>query len=227
MQLLVHGMLFLRVRILQQAHQPLTTHMTRFLLIRHATTDAVGITLSGRSSGVLLNQQGLAEAKTLAERLKHLHLDHIYSSSLERAMDTAKTIGSMLQLNVAGEDAFLELDFGAWTAQSFSQLEGTPAFGLFNSFRSGSPVPGGESMLAAQARFVGGMDSLYQKHPGQNIAIVSHSDMIKAALAYYAGIPIDLMQRLEIYPASVSIIERYPDTVRIKLLNHTGPIAFS
>jgi probable phosphoglycerate mutase len=200
--------------------------MTRFLLIRHAVTDSVGKSLTGRMPGVPLNDEGKRQAQVLAQRLAMLPIAAIYSSPVERAFQTAEVVAKVLQVSTVPNDDFLELDFGQWTGASFDALSSEVSFQRFNSFRSNSRIPGGESMLEAQLRIVRGMQALCEKHMGQTVAVVSHSDMIKAAVAYYAGIPLDLFQRLEISPASVSIIEMYEATARIGVVNDQGGIRF-
>ena len=79
-------------------------------------------------------------------------------------------------------------------------------------------------MVEAQLRMIKGIEKLYKQHTNQTIAIISHSDLIKATIAYYAGIHLDMFQRLEIDPASVSILNIGDETARILLLNHTGEI---
>ena len=106
----------------------------------------------------------------------------------------------------------------------FEELQSQKQFQLFNSFRSTTRIPGGELMLEAQARIVAGLQKLCIQHPNETVAVVSHSDLIKAAVTYYAGIPLDLFQRIEISPASVSILEVYEETARIMLVNDTGGI---
>lgn len=113
------------------------------------------------------------------------------------------------------------MDFGEWTNCSFDELQHQKSFQLFNSFRSASRIPGGELMLEAQARIVAGLQKLCVQHTNETVAIVSHSDMIKAAIAYFAGIHLDMFQRIEISPASVSIVEVYEETARIMLVNGT------
>lgn len=198
--------------------------MTKFLLIRHATTDAVGKKLSGRTAGVHLNEQGLEQAQHLARRLHHLPISAIYSSSLERAMETAAPIAKLLNLKTIICEDFLEMNFGEWTNLSFEEVRQQPRFQHFNSFRSNTRIPGGEAMLEAQARMVAGLQKLGMQHPGKTVAVVSHADLIKAAVTYFAGIHLDLFQRIEISPASVSIVELYDETVRIMLVNDTGGI---
>lgn len=195
--------------------------MTRILLIRHATTDAVGQRFSGRLPGVLLNAEGQAQAQQLAARLAAVPLHAVYSSPLERALQTAELLAQAHGLQPLGCDDFVELDLGSWTNKTFQELHDDPQFHLFNSFRSGTRIPGGELMLAAQARMVAGLQRLAGQHPQQTVAVVSHSDLIKAAVAYYAGIPLDLFQRLEISPASVSVLEIYAESARLITLNST------
>ncbi|HET7896397.1 MAG TPA: histidine phosphatase family protein [Flavisolibacter sp.] len=200
--------------------------MTRFLLIRHATTESVGKSLTGRSPGVPLNEEGKSQAQLLAQRLAVLPIAAIYSSPVERALQTAELVAKVLQLSTLSNDDFLELNFGQWTGAGFDTLAADVQFQRFNSFRSNTRIPGGETMLEAQARMVRGLQALGEKHNGQTVAVVSHSDMIKAALAYYAGIPLDLFQRIEISPASVSILEVYEETARILVVNDRGGIRF-
>jgi probable phosphoglycerate mutase len=198
--------------------------MIRILLIRHATTDAVGKRLSGRLPGVHLDKEGEKQSNMLADRMVDVPVAAIYSSPLERALETAAPIAKMHRLNTITSDNFLEIDFGTWTNCSFEQIQNDPAFQRFNSFRSVTRIPGGESMLEAQARIITGLQQLHAKHVNETVAVISHSDLIKAAIAYYAGIHLDMFQRIEISPASVSILEIFEETARILLINHIGEV---
>lgn len=198
--------------------------MTRFLLIRHATNNTVGKRFAGRMAGVHLNEEGQQQAQQLAVRLAGLPITAVISSPLERAVETAEPIAQLLQLETVLCEDFLEIDLGEWTNSAFEDLAGDQQFHLFNTFRSCTRVPGGELMLEAQARVIAGLQKLYTQYPQGTVAVVTHSDLIKAAIAYYAGIHLDLFQRIEISPASVSIVELYEETARIQLLNHTGEI---
>jgi broad specificity phosphatase PhoE len=198
--------------------------MTRFLLIRHAVTDATDKRLVGRSAGVRLNEQGRALAQALAERLSAAPIAAIYSSPLERTLETAEPMVRLLGIDAVPCEDFLEVEFGEWTDAAFDQLSGQLSFQRFNSFRSCSRIPGGEFMLQAQSRMVIGLDRLRGRHPQQTVAVFSHGDMIKAAIAYYAGVPLDLFKRIEISPASVSVVEIDDDTVRLLTVNDTGTV---
>jgi probable phosphoglycerate mutase len=89
----------------------------------------------------------------------------------------------------------------------------------FNSQRSVTKIPGGESFLDVQARIVAELELLSTEHADGRIAIVSHADVIKAAVGYATGTPIDLLQRIEISPCSVSIIALDKREVKVWAVN--------
>nr|MDQ2899794.1 histidine phosphatase family protein [Acidobacteriota bacterium] len=92
----------------------------------------------------------------------------------------------------------------------------------FNTQRSMTRISGGELMLEVQSRVLTEIETLRARHPDGCVAIVSHMDVIKAAIAHFAGIHLDLLFRFEIAPASVSIVEVSEHGPRILLLNDTG-----
>ena len=196
--------------------------MTRFLLVRHAAIDAHGRTLPGRMPGVHLNAQGRLQAQALAQRISGVPVSALYSSPLERAIETAEPIAKLLGLETVVSEGLLELGFGDWTGAAIEELANLEAFQRFNSFRSCAPVPGGESMLQAQARMVAALHALHARHPDAHVAVIGHGDLIKAAIAHYAGIPLDLFQRLEVSPASISVVDIDDATVRIMAVNDTA-----
>lgn len=79
-------------------------------------------------------------------------------------------------------------------------------------------------MAEAQLRIVKGLEKLRLQHDDQTIVVVTHGDLIKAAVAYYAGIHLDMFQRIEISPASITIIEIHEEIVRLLVINDTGEI---
>ncbi|MEG3193417.1 histidine phosphatase family protein [Lysobacter sp. D1-1-M9] len=196
--------------------------MTRFLLIRHAAIASSGKSLAGRMVGVHLDQRGRRQARALAEQLAGASIAALYSSPLERAVETAEPIATLLGLPVVTCEDFLELAFGQWTDRTFDELATDPRFECFNTLRSCAPVPDGEFMLQAQARMIIGLEKLRLRHPQTTVVVVSHGDLIKAAIAHYAGIPLDLFQRIEIGLASTSIVEVDDRVIRILAVNAGG-----
>lgn len=196
--------------------------MTTFLLIRHASCGGLGRTLWGRTPGVCLNETGRIEARRLAERLRGITLQAIYSSPLERALETAETIARSMNLEVSTNPAFDEVDFGDWTGKSFDTLANDERWRRFNSVRSATRIPGGESFVEVQTRIVTEMERISAHN--ERVAIVSHADVIKAAIGYFTATPIDLLQRIEISPCSVSAIVIENDSVRLLTINNTSDL---
>lgn len=198
--------------------------MTTFLLVRHATCDHLGRSLAGRAPGVRLNEAGRREAERVAARLAAAGLDAIYSSPLERTMETATAIAARAGLRVEPVADLQEIDLGAWTGCTFEALRGDPEWGRWNSTRSLVRPPGGESMLEVQARAVAALERLRASHREDRVAVVSHSDVLRAAIAYYVGIALDLLLRIEVDPASVSTLVVTDWGARLAGLNDTGAL---
>jgi len=180
--------------------------VTTFLLIRHAMCDHVGHVIAGRSPDVHLNAAGLAQAARISELLDSVPLDAIASSPLPRALETAAPLARRRNLPPQVLESLAEIDYGYWTGRSIESLEPERGWGRFNSLRSVARVPGGELMLEVQARAVTALELLRERYPTGHCGVVSHGDVIRSLVAHYAGIPLDLFQRLEIAPASVSVV---------------------
>jgi probable phosphoglycerate mutase len=195
------------------------TTMTKILLIRHALTPTAGKQLTGRTPGIFLTEEGKLQAQKLAKYLTAIPISAIYSSPLERALETAAPIAESHHLNLIISKDFQEIDFGYWTNFTIEALKNDIQFKAFNQYRSGTRIPGGELFLETQTRIVQGLEKIRKDWKDNIVAVISHADTIRAALAHYTGIAIDLIHRVDISPASVSIIELYDETVRIKLIN--------
>lgn len=180
--------------------------MTTFLLIRHATTDVIGHRITGRLPGVALSTVGVAEAEALAASLSGLSLDAVCSSPLERARDTAAALARPRKLPVEIVDDLLEVNYGEWSGRTLEELAADPHWRTYNTYRSATRIPGGETALELQARSVTAIEMLRAKHGEATLAVVTHSDVIKAVLAFYLGMSLDLASRLTIDPASVSTL---------------------
>ena len=180
--------------------------MTTFLLIRHGAHLLGGDRIAGRAPDVHLSPLGHEQARRLAERIAKLPVRAVYSSPAERTRETAHHLAERLALPVQVLDGLYEIEFGAWTGRSLAELRQSPHFQDWNRFRSGTRIPDGELMLETQSRIVTEMLRLRERHGGGCVALVSHGDVIKAAVAYFLGVPLDLFTRIEIGLASVSVI---------------------
>ncbi len=153
--------------------------MTTFYLIRHAEKDAVEGVLAGRTPGIALSARGLRQAEALARHLRGERIDAVFSSLIQRAQETAAAIARDRGLGVELCEPITEVEFGEWTGASLSGLAPQERWRRFNTFRSGTPIPGGETALAVQARFVSEMLRLRDARPGGGVALVSHANPIR------------------------------------------------
>jgi probable phosphoglycerate mutase len=179
---------------------------TTFFLVRHAAHDRLDRVLCGRMPGVALGETGLAQAERVAERLAGQGIDALYTSPLERARMTAEPIARRLGREARVLEALNELEFGEWSGRDFSALQDDPRWAAWNTARHLARPPGGETMLEAQTRVLGGLERLRAEYGEGRVALVSHADVIKAVLAFCLGIPLDGLQRFDVEPASVSTV---------------------
>jgi probable phosphoglycerate mutase len=204
-------------------HDAGAARTTTTLLIRHAHTDAVHQRLAGRAPGWPLSARGAEQAERLGRRLARLvALDAVYTSPLERAVQTAAALLRHQAAALHVCDDLTEVDFGAWTGRTFAELDGDPAWREFNESRSTAAIPDGERPVDVQRRIVSAIARLAAAHEGGTIALVSHADVVRSALLCYAAIPLDLHYRFDIGPASVSAIAVASSEVRLLCVNDTS-----
>lgn len=189
------------------------------LLIRHGSNPHVGVSVTGWRPGVHLNEAGREEADELAEFLDGVPLAAVYSSPLERALETAAPLARRRALDIRQRAEFGEVRYGDWQGRSYDSLRDDADWQRFTTFRSATRAPSGEMMLETQARMVAGLRSLAQSHEGENIAVFSHGDAIRCAVMHFLGIPLDFHLRLEIQPASITILELSADKAIVRGIN--------
>lgn len=195
--------------------------MTTVFLIRHAENDFMRQhKLAGWLPGIHLNARGKAQAEALVPLLQPVRLEAVYSSPLERALETAAPTARARGLTVQRRADLGEIQYGRWQGQPLSRLRRLKLWTQVQTTPSLVTIPEGESFRQAQARIVDALERLRQQHAGA-IACFSHADPIKLALAYYLGQPLDLFQRLMIDPASVSTLAFAEGRVRVMSINDT------
>jgi probable phosphomutase (TIGR03848 family) len=202
--------------------------MPTVLLIRHgrSTANTSGV-LAGRTPGINLDDRGRDQAAALAARLDGLGLAAIVSSPLERCRQTVAPLASALGLRVRLDKRVAECDYGDWTGRTIASLMKEPLWRTVQAHPSGVEFPGGESLPAMAARTVAAVRDwdarVAAEHgPGAVWALCSHGDPIKAVVAESLGLHLDLFQRINVDPGSVTAIrwtELRPFLIK---LNDTG-----
>jgi probable phosphoglycerate mutase len=179
----------------------------------------VGQWLAGRTPGIHLNEAGCEEARILATRLGRLPIAALYSSPLERALETAEPLAQSLGLTVQAAPGLTELDFGEWTGRTLRELAPLALWQQFNTQRSATRIPGGELMSEVVARARRELEGMEEEHRGAIVAAVTHGDVIRGLLAEFLGLSLDQLQRLEVAPASVSLIRMHDDGAHVGAVN--------
>lgn len=192
--------------------------MTLLLLIRHGENDVMQRRLTGRMPGVPLNQKGRQQALGAAAALTHAPLKAVYSSPLQRAMETAEPLAQAHHLPVLPRPALMDVDYGTFQGRSYRQAARTKLWKILQDAPSKIVFPGGEGFTGMQARVVEELDTLAriwqpeepslpdQPQDEAVIAIVTHADVIRLALAHYLNMPLDDFLRLTVAPGSISML---------------------
>jgi probable phosphoglycerate mutase len=182
--------------------------MPILLLIRHGENDYTKKhKLAGRLPKVHLNEHGQKQAQALADALARVPIKAIYSSPLDRAMETAKPIANSIGLTIQKEKGLLETNVGDWQGKSLKRLYLNKHWKVVQRAPSRVQFPNGETFYECQNRVVGTLDAIMSNHkPKDILACVFHADPIKLAIAHYIGLPLDNFQRLGCDTGSVSVL---------------------
>jgi broad specificity phosphatase PhoE len=187
-------------------------------LIRHGHHALLGNVLCGRMLGVELNDLGCRQIARCVQAIVPPPAV-LQSSPQWRAQQSATILSSHFRLPIEIVTAVDELDYGDWTARSFSALENDPNWAQWNARRGQHRPPNGESMRALQLRVVRHLEHLRNDKTDDTIAIVSHAEPIRAALLYYSRKRLDEFLAIEVDPASVSTLLFAGGEVRIPIIN--------
>ncbi len=198
--------------------------MALIFLIRHGENEYTRTgKLAGWTKGVGLNEAGQKQAQALASRLKPVRFKHVYSSPLERAQETAAPLAQALGLKVEVREGLGEVRYGEWTGKSLKRLARQKLWRTVQNLPSAMQFPAGETIRGAQLRLVDELERIAAAHPKDMVAVVSHSDPIKLAVAFYLGMPVDLFQRIQIQTCSVTVLRLGQGVPSLVKLNDTGP----
>ena len=194
------------------------TAPTTFLLVRHGVTDH---TTDKRFSGGLasanpgLNDEGRAQVRATAEWLAPVAegLDAIVSSPVRRTRESAEILGEVLGFEVGVEEGLAEMEFGAWDGLTYTEVRDRFPDEVRTWLGNLDHAPGGgESFREVEKRVLAGRDRLLEEHDGRTVLLVSHVTPIKTLVADALGAPLESLYRMELSPASVTVVSYYPAT---------------
>jgi probable phosphomutase (TIGR03848 family) len=204
--------------------------MATVILLRHGRTSAnASGTLAGRTPGVHLDDLGLEQAARAGERLAVVPLSELVSSPLERCRETSRAVSTRQPdgsgKRVRTDRRLTECDYGEWQGRPLKELARLALWKTVQSNPSAVTFPGGESLAQMQSRAV---DAVRRRDAAVTAAhgagavwlAVSHGDVIKSVIADALGMHLDLFQRINVDPASISVI-RYTEARPYVLASNT------
>lgn len=197
--------------------------MPTLLLIRHGENDTVGKRLAGRTPGVHLNARGHEQAQALVPLLGKAPLKAIYSSPMERAVETAQPLAAALGLEVLVRPGLIEIDYGMMRWKTIKQLRRMKLWKDVLGNPAGVRFPGGESFVEAQARVAAELEAIVALHAEEElVACFTHADVIRLAVAHYLQMPLNAYSRLNASTTSVTVLVRIKDQVFIPHINQVA-----
>ena len=194
--------------------------MTAILLARHGENDFAGKGLAGRLPDIHLNDKGRQQAELLAERLGKFPIKAIFSSPLERAIETAQPLAKRLGLDIQIRQTLVEVDYGEIQGKEFKQLQRTKLWKEIQTHPAVVRFPGGESLLEVQQRVCDDLVTLAgQFRANDVIACFTHADVIRLSAAWALNMNLDDFQRLAVGMGSVTVIQVEEKRARVLHLN--------
>jgi alpha-ribazole phosphatase len=202
--------------------------MTKIIFVRHGQTEW---NIAGKYQGqsdVELSSKGIEQAKCLAKAFPVKKLDAVYASDLKRAMVTAGIAVKKFQLPVQPEQAFREMDFGAWEGLTYAQIAAGWPEAIDNFFKRPDllTVPDGETFVKLQDRAVTCVHELLRMHPDQTIAVFAHGAVLRTVLAAALHMPLRYLWSLRQDNTAVSIVRYEHDNTTVELLNSTAHLRY-
>jgi probable phosphomutase (TIGR03848 family) len=202
--------------------------VTLVLIVRHGLTASTGTALTGWTPGISLDDRGRAQASAVGARLAGLPIDAIVSSPLDRCRETAEAIARARNgtaLSVQFDERVGECHYGDWTGQPLRKLAKDPLWPVVQAHPSAVrfPGPAGESMVDMQARAVSALRDWNERLGRDAVYVVcSHGDVIKSILTDSLGMHLDMCQRIQVDPCSLSVIRYTPLRPFVLRMNDTG-----
>lgn len=204
----------------------MATAMATLFLVRHGLTAHTGHTLYGRTSGFDLDERGRSQADDLARRLTPVRPTAIYSSPLERCVQTVAPLAAACRLPVIEDEALIEMHAGSWTGRPLARLRRLKAWNEVQQRPDTFRFPGGgESFAEARDRALAGVQRIARRHRRGRVVVATHGDIARILLAELTGAPLERFQRIVVDTASVSVvtIDR-AGAARVHLVNDTGDV---
>jgi probable phosphomutase (TIGR03848 family) len=200
--------------------------MTTLFLVRHGLTSHTGRMLYGQTAGIDLDERGRSQAEHLAQRLVSVRPTAIYSSPLERCVQTVEPLAAACRLPIVEQEELIEMHAGSWTGKPLTRLRTLKAWNQVQQRPGTFAFPGGgESFAQARDRALAAVHRIARRHRRGRVVVATHGDILRIVLADLTGSSLERFQRIVVDTASVSVvtIDRGGNP-RVHLMNDTGDL---
>jgi len=172
---------------------------TRLILIRHAEAEGNFLRIFHGITDSSITDKGHLQAQKVAHRLKEANIDILYSSTAQRAKQTAKYISDVIGLPINISDNLKEINGGDWEGQKWEDLptKWPNQFDTWENMPHVHSMPNGETMEQFHNRLVVEIKHIISKNEGKVICIVTHGTAIRALLCYFTGCGLESMVDIE------------------------------
>ncbi|MCW8196559.1 histidine phosphatase family protein [Proteobacteria bacterium 005FR1] len=162
---------------------------TTIHLVRHGQTNwNVERRIQGQTESSL-TPMGIEQAREVAKQLQNVKFDRAYSSSSERARDTARYILEHHEVDLELRDNLREIFLGEWEGQLYDEVKLSHPEHHQHFWEDPSlfALAGAESFHDLQARAIEAVEEIIRENEGRTVLVVSHGAFIKALLSHYEG----------------------------------------
>ena len=197
--------------------------MTRLLLVRHGQSEW---NAAGRIQGqidIQLDETGRQQAQLIADRLAAEPVAAIYSSPLQRAKATAKTIADRFTLPVQLDQRLMEYDFGVFSGSTWKDVEENhPEFASrWLEDPWAVPVANSEGRVNFAARVMSAMEDIIERHPDGQVVVVAHGGTFGIYLCAMLGLDLNRRHPFHFGNTALSLVEMRAGAFHIHYLNNT------
>lgn len=196
---------------------------TRVVLLRHGETEWNRVERFRGRIDVELNQTGRQQALAAARRLSSWQIEAVYSSPMQRALQTAEPVAAACGLDLAISEAINDVEYGAWAGLTVEEAraEYPEAYATWVHTPLLAQFPQGESLQQVQTRAWTALEDTCSAHRGETILLVSHVVVNRVLICAALGLADDAFWRIGQHNAAISILEGANGRYLILLLNDT------
>ncbi len=202
--------------------------MTCLVLVRHGQVPGIDPERFRGRSNLALTARGRRDAKLTAARIAaRSHPAAIFTSPMQRCIETARPIAEACSCPQQVLDSFNDIDYGAWLGKTHQEVrESSPdAYRQWRTSPELAQIPGGESLKEVAARIADGLGLVLERYSSDTVVLVGHDVTNRVLLLQALGLPLAAFWRLAQDPCGISEILWINNTAKLIRMNETAHLS--